>query len=628
MKCIRWTGAAAAAALLGLAALSPARAAEKTFAEDLGPAPVGDVKKADVLQVPFIYWGGDVATFLANGDLKTKYDDGLTTKPGSTFAGLGLNLRLTKGDDFKAQVKDYLAGMTPFLRGTMSQLGQAAEVLDKDPRTLPVVFVQLTWSKGDHLVAREGFKNLDDLKQKGKKIALQRYGPHVGFLDDELRSVGLTWNDITPVWTDDVSGPNGPAEKFRKDTTVDACFVITPDMTDLTGGLDKTGDGTGNSIKGAHVVDSTQYKNHSIADVYACRKDFFDKNKDLVEKLAAGYLKGCEDLVDLKDNHDAKDRKKDLEARYIDLLATAQNAWGTKEAPLEPDDVHGLITDATFVCLPGNYKFFDTGKDNVIGFQGMRNAAADMAVNVGSAKAHAEMLDAGFKYDHVKEVGGLKLDLIVEKTPIPPPPPPVTGTGNVIYTFTVQFPAEGTAVDPTKYPKEFQKAVEEASKYGHAVLDIRGHVDPYLTLKAFVQTGMAKGFLTRKAKTGGGFDYFLNGQPFDLGDTKAVLAEVDKQDKAGTFSGVAPEDNPKVIAQVAKDLAEERAFNFQTAIIAYATAKGVQLDKNQFKSEGVGVAEPIISIPRNETEWAKNRRVEFRILKISTEGQAKDYKDI
>ena len=257
--------------------------------EDLGAAPVGDVQKTDVLQVPFIFWGGDVATFLANGDLKTKHDD-LTTKSGSPFDALGLKLKLTPGDDFRGQVKDYLAGKTPFLRGTMSQIGQAAEVLNKDPRTQPVVFVQLTWSMGDHLVARPEIKTLNDLK--GKKIALQRYGPHVGFLDDELTSLGLKWDDIQVEWIDDISGDKGPAEKFRKDPSVDACFVITPDMADLTGGLDKTGDGTVKTVKGAHVVDSTQYKNHSIADVYACRKDFFDKNKDRRRKVRGRLPQG------------------------------------------------------------------------------------------------------------------------------------------------------------------------------------------------------------------------------------------------------------------------------------------------------------------------------------------------
>ena len=188
--------------------------------------PVGEVKPDAVLEVPFILWGGDVATFHANG--------GLTTKPGTLFAKHGLDLKLTPGDNFDDQVKNYVAGKTPFLRGTMSMLGQASEQLSADPRTEPVVFLQMTWSAGDHLVSRSGLNTLNQLK--GKKIALQKGGPHAGMLGDILRTARLTWKDIDVVWTEDVTGPKGPAALFRKDASVDACFAITPDMASLTGG--------------------------------------------------------------------------------------------------------------------------------------------------------------------------------------------------------------------------------------------------------------------------------------------------------------------------------------------------------------------------------------------------------
>ncbi len=161
----------------------------------------------ETISVPFIFWGGDVATFVANG--------GTETKAGSTFDKMGLKLRLTPGDDFDKQVADYLDNKSPFLRGTLSMLGQASEKLTAKPETTPVVFLQLTWSAGDHLVGRGAFKTLNDLK--GKKIALQKGGPHVGMLNDCLRTARLDWKDITVVWTDDVSGDKGPAALFRKD---------------------------------------------------------------------------------------------------------------------------------------------------------------------------------------------------------------------------------------------------------------------------------------------------------------------------------------------------------------------------------------------------------------------------
>src|SRR5262249_44237878 len=218
---------------LGLAAallLAGTATAEEPFAKRVGDAKAANLSAADVYDVPFLTWGGDVATFLANGGDKV-------TKSDTLFAKQGLKVNLVNGDDFIGQVKNYLGGKTPFLRGTMSQIGQASEVLGKDPRTKPVIFLQLTWSAGDHMVGRANTKtDKGNLDLKGKKVALQWGGPHVGLFDDVLKLANLKWSDVTVVWADDLTGAKGPAELFRKDPSIDACFVITPDMVDLTGG--------------------------------------------------------------------------------------------------------------------------------------------------------------------------------------------------------------------------------------------------------------------------------------------------------------------------------------------------------------------------------------------------------
>jgi len=134
--------------------------------------------------------GRDIATFHANG--------GLATKPGSICQKLGLNLKLVAGDDFIQQVRDYRSGKSPFLRGTFHMIGLASEVIGSDPRTKGVVIMQMTWSAGDHMVARKDVRTVTDLK--GKAVVLQKGGPHVGLLDDILRTGKLTWNDIKVVW--------------------------------------------------------------------------------------------------------------------------------------------------------------------------------------------------------------------------------------------------------------------------------------------------------------------------------------------------------------------------------------------------------------------------------------------
>ena len=261
--------------------------AQERFSNLVGNVQVKNVAKGGAIEVPYILWGGDIATFLANGDLKTK--------PSSIFQQSGLDIQLVQGDDFVGQVKNYMQGKSPFLRGTMHMIGLAGEVVGSDPRTKPVVIMQLSWSAGDHIVARKGIRNLNDLK--GKKIACQQGGPHVGLLYDSLAAAKLTNSDVQIVWTKDITGANGPAEAFRKDSSIDACCVITPDMMGLSTGLNQEGSGAEGTVAGAHVVNSTAQMSRSIADVYAVRRDWYDANKDWVKKFVAGQLKATSQVV-------------------------------------------------------------------------------------------------------------------------------------------------------------------------------------------------------------------------------------------------------------------------------------------------------------------------------------------
>ena len=79
---------AAALVLMG----GDAFAKVKRFSSMVGKVKVGAVDASGPLQVPFITWGGDMATFFANGGTKTK--------SGSIFNRQGLDLRLKAGDDF------------------------------------------------------------------------------------------------------------------------------------------------------------------------------------------------------------------------------------------------------------------------------------------------------------------------------------------------------------------------------------------------------------------------------------------------------------------------------------------------------------------------------------------------
>lgn len=582
-------------------------AAEQSFKDTVGAIQVGPVQSEGALRVPYITWGGDAATFYANG--------GLTTKAGSIFANQGLNLSLTAGDDFVQQVRDYMSGKSPFLRGTFTMMGLASEVINSNPGTKGTVILQLTWSAGDHMVSRGNIKTVNDLK--GKVIALQAGGPHVGMLDDILHSAKLGWGDIKVVWAKDLTGtPDSPAELFRAGTDVDACFVISPDMISLTGGMQNVGTGAEGTVKGAKVLVSTAELSRSIADVYVCRKDFYDANKELVTKFVAGYLKGCEDLLGFKKAYESKGSKE-----YTAILQMMQNIYGKTTLPTLEEDAHGLISDCTFVGYAGNVAFFET-KGNLSGFEALQKSALDLATSRGYASVRAGLLPSGLDYTsplfrgYLKQLEGgsgerFRAEAVLEEIE------QLSAGGNLddrtILSFTINFEPNQDTFSTDQYGAEFQRVVELASKYGNAVVAIRGHSDPTKTLVDLVKAGMKKGVL-KQSGSSGNYTYSFQGKPLDLTQTKN-LADLIEQ---GGFDGV-PEFNPRETMTAALNLSLQRAQAVRESITGYAKSKGIKFDESQIQPVGVGIKEPFIAKPANMDEAKQNMRVEFRLIRVQAE---------
>ncbi|MEL7265522.1 MAG: ABC transporter substrate-binding protein [Planctomycetota bacterium] len=583
--------------------------AQKPFAQLVGPVSFGPVKPSAMTEIPFITWGGDAATFHANG--------GLSTRPGSIFQKQGLKVRLTPGDDFIGQVRNYVSGKSPFLRGTMRMLGQASEVIGKDSRTKPVVILQLSWSAGDHIIAREGIRQLNDLK--GKKIACQQGGPHVGLLYDSLSAANLTKDDVEIVWTNDLTGPNGAAEKFRKDTSIDACCVITPDLFGLTGGFDSVGSGAEGTVKGAHVINSTQQMSRSIADVYAVRKDYFDKNRDQVEKFVAGYLAATKEVVTLRNNFESSQT---MSPKYRQLLNQSKQIFGDEVIPTIEVDGHGLLLDCTFVGLPGQIAFFQQS-GNLSGFQPKTTAALDLATGWGYAKNRFGFEPPKWDYKKLAKAAGVEYSVPQAKQRF------AEGAeseamffgdeldSNTIVSFTINFEPNQMEFSADRYGTEFARALQAASTFGNARVVIRGHADPTKTLREMLQVGMKKGIIRQTGRRGS-YSYFLNGRPLDV----TQVAELVKLIESGQFSGGTPD--PQRTMQAGLNLSKKRADAVKEALFQFAQQQNVDLDLSQIAPVGAGISDPIIPKPRSIQEAKENMRVEFRIVRVDAEALTTD----
>jgi ABC-type nitrate/sulfonate/bicarbonate transport system substrate-binding protein len=598
-----------AAILLILTVSLPSYAQEK-FSTLVGPVRVGNVQETKPIEVPWLTWGADLATFEANG--------GPTTQPGSAYAKQGLSLKLVKGDDFISQVKNYMEGKTPFLRGTTHMLGMASEITGSDPRTKPVIILQLSFSAGDHVVSRDNIRTLNDLK--GKKIAVQQGGPHVGLIYDSLKAANLTKNDVQIVWVKDLTGQNGPAEAFRKDASIGACCVITPDMIGLTGGFDSVGSGAEGTVNGAHILNSTQQMSRSIADVYAVRSDWYKANRQTVEKFVAGYLAGAEQVVQLRKEFEQTKRMSDP---YKNLLKMAQTTFGADVLPTLEVDAHGLLLDSTFVGLPGQIAFFED-QGNLNGFEPKTTDALDLAVTWGYASARSGFDPANFDYKKIAQIAGIQyVEPDIARNRVKAESIDVFPDSNLddrtIVDFTISFEPNQVGFSADRYGSEFDRALKSASTFGNAVVVVRGHSDPTKTLVDLIKAGMQKGIITRTGQSGN-YKYFLNGKELNLSQTEAVVKLI----RSGVFDGTDP--NPRDTMQAALNLSLSRADEVRTALVAYAKSKGVNLDASQIQPVGSGIMEPVVSRPKDLNEAKQNMRVEFKIVKVPAEAlESKDF---
>ena len=529
--------------------------------------PVGAVKSREKV-LPIITWGGDIATIYANGN-------GTITEKDSIFASNNLRYKLIREDTFANQVKNYLAGETPFLRGTLGMITSALDVLSKDKRTQPVVFYQLTWSSGgDALVVKNSINTAQDLK--GKTIAVQAYGPHVDYLTRVLKDSGLSFNDVSIKWLPDLTGTDNSPMAALYESDVDAAFVIIPDALALTSG-GNIGTGAEDSIRGAKILMSTKTANRVISDVYAVRKDYYDANRSEIERLSQSLMKATEKLQSLVNNRTTK------VTEYNKVMRAAAKLL--LDSPEAVADTEGLYADCEFVNFGGNVKFFSnkTYPRNFERLTAEISASLD-SINLISGKyaplkaaLNYKLLAQGLENTSVSEQPKFNSDqvsaLVLRKQQ-----QGSLGEGE-LFSFEVYFSPNQNTFSAELYRDEFERVVDLASTYGGAIITVEGHSDPM-------------GYLRSKKK----------------GAVPVVLGR---------------------IKQSAKNLSMSRAQTVRDEIIRYSSQNGVVLDQSQFEPVGHGISQPASGVcgddpcaPKTEQEWRSNMRVVFRLIQIEAESDA------
>lgn len=533
----------------------PFTGCKKKTPEGTSDPEVGELKGGDALKVPLIAWGADIITIHANGKNSK-------TVKGSLFDEAGLSIDLFREDDFNRQVDMYMKGDTVFLRGTMGMLNMALDKLGTSAAAQPVLIFQHSWSAGgDALVVKGGIRSVKDLK--GKRIAIQRGGPHVDYMLKLLKDAQVKPTEVSIVWTNDLVGSKGdtPMSKLSGGD-IDAAFVIIPDALALTS-QGTVGTGAEDSVKGAKILLSTKTADRIISDIYAVRRDYFEKNREKVKGFVKALLKAEEQVRDLISKKDSAENKALLSVSGKLLLDDA----GAVE------DVRGMYTDANMSGYAGNVRFF-SDSNFPRNYRKLTSEIQESLMVLGLLGKTSEIAVAGWDYNELRE--GLRYASDVKVTRFDAGKASqvaerLSGSGEALFSFEIFFKPNQNSFPVSQYKQEFDRVIDFASTYGGALITIEGHTDPM-------------GFL-RKQKEG---------------SDELVL---------------------KKIRQAAKNLSYSRADSARTEIVKYASSKGITLDTSQFNIIGHGIDAPKFGVPQNENEWHQNMRVQFKVLQVEAEEQ-------
>jgi ABC-type nitrate/sulfonate/bicarbonate transport system substrate-binding protein/outer membrane protein OmpA-like peptidoglycan-associated protein len=531
--------------------------------KQLAGTSVGDYRAGATVKLPLITWGGDIATILANGDARK-------TRQGSIFAKAGLNFELVREDVFANQVKDYMKGESPYLRGTLGMINMASELLSADPRTKPVVIYQLTWSAGGDALAVSGkIRTAADLK--GKTIGVQAYGPHVYYMSRLLADAGLSLKDVELKWYPELTGTDNTPMAAMQAGEVDAAFAITPDAMLLTSG-GTVGTGAEGSVRGARILLSTRTANRVISDVYVVRSDYFQQHRKQVEAFVGGLMQGAEKLRQLAAGKGGGAYKKTFTAAAELLL----------DSPLALADAEGLYGDCQFVEWKGNTEFF--ANPNYPRSLGRLSSEIQASlVDLGLLSAPVELAQAGWDYNRFKS--GLQFaerrelphfDSAQVTSVIARKQQQGTLQEGELFSFEIFFEPNQNTFAADLYQGAFDKVIQFSATYGGALITVEGNSDPL-------------GYLRKKK----------------AGESSIVLGRV---------------------KQAAKNLSLSRAMAVRDSMTRYAARKGITLDPSQFAVVGHGISKPKNGVcgedpcaPKTEKEWRDNMRVEFRILQVEAE---------
>ena len=544
------------------------------------------------VNIPMITWAADGVTVSSNGGTKAN--------SGSALAkAMGMPAKLELVDDFDQQVANYVSGHSPFLRGTAGMINLASEALSElGPDYEPIVIFQLSWSTGADGFVAKGIDKLSDLK--GKTIVVQNSGPHVDLVQVLLQDAGLKPGDVNIKFvrditlTDEAQKVQDPAGAFREDSTISGAACIFPDILTLTAG-GTVGTGAEDSVKGAKPILSTRTASRVIADVYAVRSDFFKAHREIVHGFVSAQLKEQvkfqAEIANIAKKNAADKGKVAAFKKQCEPLAEIF----LLDAGAVNDFIAWVGVDLELAGVSGNIDFFSNYR-NPVGYVPSSNRIQDYYLATGFVSKAVVPATAGWNF--ATDFGG----------GAPSDQPRMTSKAftstqavrkaadskdaSLLFSSAFQFPANTSEIQWQNHKDIFDTLHEKVSRYGGAVVQLRGHSDNFFY--NFVVAKTKQGEKTYKRRVPGTNEF-----------KQLALPKVEQ------------------VVNSADQLSYERAFAVKRAYAKYLREEhgytNDEIDLSRFDVKGMGISAPVNEKPATPDERKANMRGEMFIFAVEAE---------
>lgn len=524
------------------------------------------------LQLPMIDWSGDFVTVHANG--------GVTTDADSWMGLYDLDANLYVENDLVKQVEAYLSCDTPFMRITQGQAQLLAPLTEANDETKMVALYQHSFSLGDHLVTT-GINDMSDLCSAN--IAIMRYGPHVDFMGRILNDAGCDLNQMQTAgqihWMKELSGQDSPYHALVTDPSINAAFVVTPDMISLTGG----------DAPGSKVWVSTRTLSRAVSDVIVARRDFFLANEARLRDMVHALLLAGEEFQGTM-NGLGQILASDTPQLTVDQQVSLNTMADIFDSVPDAIDAGWFWLDADYSGYPGNVSW--AIETNARGWLGLNNEVQTSLAALGISDRPYTLSHAAWDYTDFEE--GLENTNVAEQPTfnasavaafVSTQQKTGTLTSGELYSFEIFFQPDQNTFPQAQYGEDFETLLDFAQAYGGAVITVEGHAD-------------VLGYLMAQ-------DPARFGQPNKSPATRLVL---------------------KKQATSLRNLSASRATAARDSLIQFASDNGTSFDSSQFTIVAHGINDPRTGMcgdlpcaPKTETEWKSNMRVLFRIIAVPAE---------